>query len=38
LVKDVRTQTERNDVDNVMNGGIDDFLKSYLMLMGQKEK
>jgi peptide chain release factor 2 len=37
LVKDVRTQTERNDVDNVMNGGIDDFLKSYLMLMGQKE-
>tara|TARA_B100001175_G_C19511504_1_gene644228 strand:- start:2794 stop:3732 length:939 start_codon:yes stop_codon:yes gene_type:complete len=37
LVKDVRTQTETNDVDNVMNGGIDDFLKSYLMLMGQKE-
>jgi peptide chain release factor 2 len=37
LVKDVRTQTERNDVDNVMNGGIDDFLKSYLMLTGQKE-
>ena len=37
LVKDVRTQTETNDVDNVMNGGIDDFLKSYLMLMGQKQ-
>lgn len=37
LVKDVRTQTEINDVDNVMNGGIDAFLKSYLMLMGQKE-
>ena len=36
LVKDVRTQTETNDVDNVMNGDIDDFLKSYLMLMGQK--
>jgi peptide chain release factor 2 len=36
LVKDVRTQTETNDVDSVMNGGIDDFLKSYLMLMGQK--
>ena len=37
LVKDVRTQMEINDVDNVMNGGIDAFLKSYLMLMGQKE-
>ncbi len=37
LVKDVRTQTESNDVDAVMNGGIDAFLKSYLMLMGQKE-
>ena len=36
LVKDVRTQTETNNVDIVMNGGIDDFLKSYLMLMGQK--
>ncbi len=36
LVKDVRTQTETNDVDSVMNGGIDSFLKSYLMLMGQK--
>ena len=37
LVKDVRTQTETNDVDSVMNGDIDTFLKSYLMLMGQKE-
>jgi peptide chain release factor 2 len=37
LVKDVRTQTESNDVDGVMNGGIDPFLKSYLMLTGQKE-
>ena len=37
LVKDVRTQNETNDVDAVMNGAIDDFLKSYLMLMGQKE-
>ena len=37
LVKDVRTQTETNDVDAVMNGVIDNFLKSYLMLMGQKE-
>tara|TARA_X000000950_G_scaffold162618_2_gene198822 strand:+ start:7615 stop:8553 length:939 start_codon:yes stop_codon:yes gene_type:complete len=37
LVKDVRTQSETNDVDGVMNGGIDQFLKSYLMLAGQKE-
>ena len=37
LVKDVRTQNETNDVDAVMNGAIDDFLKSYLMLMGQNE-
>ncbi len=37
LVKDVRTQKETNDVYSVMNGNIDLFLKSYLMLMGQKE-
>ena len=37
LVKDVRTQSETNDIDSVMNGGIDGFLKSYLMLMGQKK-
>ncbi|OUV61946.1 MAG: peptide chain release factor 2 [Gammaproteobacteria bacterium TMED119] len=37
LIKDVRTQSETNDVDGVMNGGIDQFLKSYLMLVGQKE-
>ena len=36
LVKDLRTQTESNDIESVMNGGIDVFLKSYLMLMGQK--
>jgi len=36
LIKDVRTGTETSDVDSVMNGNIDDFLKSYLMLMGQK--
>ena len=36
LVKDVRTQTETNDVNSVMDGNIDDFLKSYLMMMGQK--
>lgn len=38
LVKDVRTGTETSDVEGVMNGDIDAFLKSYLMLMGQKEE
>ncbi|MCB9202343.1 MAG: peptide chain release factor 2 [Flavobacteriales bacterium] len=37
LVKDVRTSYETSDVDAVMNGQIDEFLKSFLMLMGQKE-
>jgi len=38
LVKDVRTGTETGNVDAVMNGDIDEFLKSFLMLMGQKEE
>jgi peptide chain release factor 2 len=36
LVKDVRTGHETSDVDGVMNGQIDSFLKAYLMMMGQK--
>lgn len=36
LVKDVRTSYETGNVDDVMNGGIDGFLKSFLMLQGQQ--
>lgn len=38
LVKDVRTGEETGNVDAVMNGDIDEFLKAFLMLMGQKDK
>jgi len=36
LAKDVRTHYETSDVEGVMNGHIDEFLKAYLMMMGQK--
>ena len=31
LVKDARTKFERNDVDTVLDGDIDDFIKAYLL-------
>ncbi len=37
LVKDVRTSEETGNVDAVMDGDINQFLKAYLMMMGQKE-
>jgi len=37
LVKDVRTSQETGNVDAVMDGALNDFLKAYLMMMGQKE-
>lgn len=36
LVKDVRTGKETGNVDAVMDGDIDSFLKAFLMMMGQK--
>lgn len=38
LVKDVRTSHETGNVDAVMDGDINAFLKAYLMMMGQKEE
>ncbi len=38
LVKDVRTGYETSNVDGVMNGDIDEFLKAFLMMMGQREE
>ena len=38
LVKDVRTAEETGNVDAVMDGDIDRFLKAFLMMMGQKDE
>ena len=37
LVKDVRTAHETANVDAVMNGDFDGFIKAYLMQQGQKD-
>lgn len=38
LVKDVRTGEETGNVDAVMDGSIDEFLKAFLMMTGQKQE
>jgi peptide chain release factor 2 len=38
LVKDVRSGFETGNVDAVMDGDLEQFLKAYLMMMGQKEE
>jgi len=38
LVKDVRTGEETGNVEAVMNGELNPFLKAFLMMMGQKEE
>lgn len=37
LIKDVRSKFETGNVDTVMDGDIEPFLKAYLMMMGQKD-
>lgn len=37
LVKDVRTDHETSNTDDVLDGDLDAFLKAYLMMMGQKD-
>lgn len=38
LVKDVRTGHESTNPDAILDGYIDEFLKAFLMMTGQKEK
>jgi peptide chain release factor 2 len=38
LVKDVRTGLETSDTEGVLNGEIDNFLKAFLMQMGQAQE
>lgn len=38
LVKDVRTQVESSNVDAIMDGHLDEFMKAYLMKFGHQKK
>ncbi len=38
LIKDVRTGEETSNVEAVMDGAIDSFLKAFLMMTGQKKE
>jgi peptide chain release factor 2 len=38
LIKDVRSGHETGNVDTVLDGDLEPFLKAYLMMMGQKEE
>lgn len=38
LIKDVRTGEETGNVDAVLDGDLNSFLKAFLMMMGQSEK
>ena len=38
LVKDLRTNIESSNPDEVLNGNLNPFIKSYLMKFGQKWK
>lgn len=37
LVKDLRSGYETSDTESILSGRIDEMLKSYLMMMGQKD-
>ena len=38
MIKDHRTKVERGDVDRVLNGDIDDFIRSYLLFRRDQSK
>ena len=38
MVKDLRTSVETSNVQAVMDGDLDDFIKAYLMEYGSKER
>ncbi len=38
LIKDVRSEHETSNVEAVLNGDLDDFIKAFLMQRGQKEE